>query len=90
MLIPARQGQILPLDWQLNPAVMVHYCTSEITAVEAAGAQLTLRTRQPEFFAELSLNGYGRAAGPAIAVTEHGRRIKIHGHAGTVVLTPLA
>jgi beta-galactosidase len=87
VLIPARQGQILPLDWRVNPAVTVHYCTSEIIAVEAAGGQLTLRTRQPEFFAELSLDGWQCAAGTALSASAPAQRVAVHGHVGTVVLT---
>lgn len=56
--LPARRGVILPLEWQVAPGVLLHYVTSEVTAVEDTGARLTLRTDQAEFFVELSLSGY--------------------------------
>ena len=61
----------------------------EVTAGSPIGAQLTLRTRQPEFFAELSLAGWRCDAGTALSATEHAQRVAVHGEAGTVVLTPV-
>lgn len=43
--LPARQGLILPLEWQLNDHVTVHYATGEITGVTEAGDTLVLTTR---------------------------------------------
>ncbi len=83
--LPARQGLILPLDWQVALGVTLHYCTSEITAVERTDAQITLTMRPPEFVAELSLTGY-TCAQPA-AVTSDAARVQVQGQTGTLVLT---
>ncbi|MBX3084350.1 MAG: beta-galactosidase [Anaerolineae bacterium] len=56
--IPARRGAILPLEWQVKAGIVVHYATSEITAVSDEGAWLMLKTAQAEVVAELSLYGY--------------------------------
>ncbi len=80
--LPARRGQILPLDWRVNPAVTVHYLTAEVTAVQDAGDQLTLTTRLPGFAAELTLEGYHCAgAGPS-----RNGRVAVRGTDGRLVL----
>lgn len=56
--LPARQGAILPLKWEVKPGVVIHYLTSEVTEVVEEGTRLILKTAQPEFFAGLSISGY--------------------------------
>ena len=57
--LPARQGAILPLDWQVAEGVTLHYATAEVRGVERRPATLTLRLAQDTFMAELSLSGWG-------------------------------
>jgi len=56
--IPARQGLILPLEWQLNQDVLIHSITSEIVEITDDGATIVLKTSRPEFTAELTLSNY--------------------------------
>ena len=58
LILPARRGAILPLEWHLKPGIVLHYITSEITAVIDEAVRLVFKTAQPEFFAELSLTNY--------------------------------
>ena len=53
--IPARQGLILPIEWQLRKGVCIHYATSEIINIRDDGATIELKTAQNDFYAELSL-----------------------------------
>ncbi len=83
--VAARSGMILPLEWQVAPGVLLHYATAEICSVERDTASLTLSTAQPEFTAELSLDGY-RCDGASAAVDASSRRIKLHANDGRIVL----
>ncbi len=56
--IPARQGFILPIEWQLNQDVIVHYVTTEIREITDDGSVITLRLAQAPFAAELTLSGF--------------------------------
>lgn len=84
--LPARSGLILPLDWQPAPGVLVHYATSEITGVEATRRSLTLRTAQPAFNAELSLQGYHCAQAQPLRLADGSQRWSVHGQDGRIVL----
>ena len=84
--IPARRGLILPIDWKLNQEVMIHYVTSEIVEMTDEGSQITLKTEQAEFFAEMSLSGCH--CDNAIPMHAAGRteRVKLHGQDGLIIL----
>ena len=88
VLLPARRGVILPLEWRLKPGIVIHYVTSEIIAVSDEGARLTLRTDPAEFHAEVSLTGY--QCDDALIVQRLGeRRLKLHGQRGRIELAKL-
>jgi beta-galactosidase len=80
--VPARQGLILPLDWQVTEGVTLHYCTAEVTEVRVDGTTVVLRTQTPKFWAELSLKGYETDVVPTNPVTSQTERVKLHGHTG--------
>jgi beta-galactosidase len=80
--LPARQGAILPIGWQVRPGVTVNYATAEVNEVVETDAGLTLRTAQPEFVAELTLDGY-QAEGATAA--ESGQ-VRLLAKAGEIVL----
>ncbi|MFN8379419.1 MAG: beta-galactosidase [Anaerolineae bacterium] len=84
--LPARRGVILPLEWQVRPGVLIHYLTSEVIQVVEEGARLILRTDQPEFEAEVSLDGY-RCDGSLVAAGSSTRRLKLHGRDGVMEFT---
>jgi beta-galactosidase len=69
--VPARQGLILPLEWQLNDNVLIHYTTAEITEITEDDATIVLKTRPAEFKAELTIGI---------------NRLKLHGTNGQIVL----
>jgi beta-galactosidase len=83
--LPARQGAILPLDWQVTEGVLLHYVTAEVRRVEQSAEGLLLHLAQDEFVAELTLSGWecpqaeaGRGSGPA--------RLRLHSRAGQILL----
>jgi beta-galactosidase len=53
--IPARQGLILPLEWQLNDNILIHYTTAEITEITEDDATLVLKTRPAKCTAEFTI-----------------------------------
>jgi beta-galactosidase len=53
--IPARQGLILPLEWQLNDNILIHYTTAEIAEIIKDDATLVLKTRPAECTAEITI-----------------------------------
>jgi len=85
--LPARRGQILPLDWQPRTGVTIHYVTSEIVEVTDDGATITLRTEQDEFFAEVSLVGYRCTSPAGVDASTAPGRIRLHGKEGVLRLT---
>lgn len=85
VVLPARAGLILPLDWQLDPDVLVHYVTSEVREVTDNGSMVVLKLAQDEFFAEITLpHGYGCDQGTSIAVLAQRQRLKLHGRDGKI------
>ncbi len=85
--LPARRGQILPLEWQPRTGVTIHYVTSEIVEVTDDGATITLKTEQDEFFAEVSLSGYRCACPAGVDDGAAAGRIRLHGKEGVLRLT---
>lgn len=84
--LPARAGLILPLDWQLTEDVLIHYLTSEIVAITDEGATLTLKTRQSEFFAEMTLAGYHCDGATVVTHGAQTQRIMLPGKQGVIIL----
>lgn len=84
--LPARQGAILPLDWQLNPDVTLHYLTSEIIEITNDGSLLQLKTAQKEFSAELTLSGYHFTGATIIQQSGQTARIQMNSQDGAIVL----
>lgn len=84
--LPARAGLILPLDWQLTEDVFIHYLTSEIVAITDEGATLTLKTRQNEFFAEMTLAGYQCDGATVVTHGAQTQRIMLPGKEGVIIL----
>jgi beta-galactosidase len=84
--IPARQGLILPIDWRPKEGVIVNYVTAEIVGVADDGPEITLKTSQESFTAELTLSGY--RCDHAISIQDFGQtqRIKVHSNTGKIVL----
>ncbi|GAB4582161.1 MAG: beta-galactosidase [Anaerolineales bacterium] len=56
--LPARRGLILPLEWQVNDHLTIHYATSELTEVMEEGETLALKFAQANCFAEVTLSGH--------------------------------
>jgi beta-galactosidase len=83
--LPARRGAILPLEWRIKSGIVVHYLTAEVIEVSDAEGQLTIKTDQPEFTAELSLDGY-RCDDSLILQRVNEQRVKLHGRHGVIEL----
>jgi beta-galactosidase len=84
--LPARRGLIIPLDWQLNENVTIHYLTTEITEVKDAGLMIRIDLAQEEFYAELSLVGYHFAHAVKMLKPSHNDRVRVHGRRGFIEL----
>lgn len=84
--MPARRGLILPLQWELKPGILIHYITSEIIDVVDDGTRLTIKTAQPECYAEVSLNGY-KCDDVLILQRITSSRFSLHGRNGIIELT---
>lgn len=85
--LAAHRGMVLPLDWQPAPGVTIHYATSEIKAVRQEGDTLLLETVQPEFVAELSLQGYTCEAAETIPGST---RLLLRGQNGRITILRFA
>jgi beta-galactosidase len=84
--IAARQGLILPLDWQFTEGVMIHYVTSEIVEITDDGSMIKIRTAQDEFNAEFTLSGYNCDQSITMEESVEKQRIKIQGDEGEIIL----
>ncbi|HWQ05211.1 MAG TPA: beta-galactosidase [Longilinea sp.] len=85
VIIPARRGMILPLDWQVNQGITLHYVTSEIVEVVDDRTMVSLKTEQAEFYAEASLRGYHCDRGRTLKQPDGTRRVRIHGKQGAII-----
>jgi beta-galactosidase len=86
IVLPARRGAILPMEWEVRLGVVIHYITAEITDVVDEETQLLLKTDQAEFFAEVSLTGYQCDDALVLQrIDEH--HLKLHGKNGVLELT---
>jgi beta-galactosidase len=86
VLLPARSGLILPIDWRLNKDVKIHYVTSEIVEIADDGSTIIIKTAQDEFFAEITLQGYRCEQSSTVKKTAETQRIRTHGKDGVIVL----
>lgn len=87
LLLPARRGAILPIEWQLKTGILIHYATSEIIEVVDVdeGVRLTLKMEQAEWIAEVSLTGY--QCDPSLILERMGdSRLKLRGRNGVIEL----
>jgi beta-galactosidase len=88
IVMPARSGLILPLEWQARPGIHIYYITSEITALRDQNGHMHIYTAQPEFFAEIRLNGY-RCEEALISKHLGENHYVLQGKTGVIVLEPL-
>jgi len=86
VVLPARKGLILPVEWQLNPDILIHYVTSEFVEITEDGPTLTLKTAQAEFFAEMTLLHYRCDHAVPIDQEPGSQRFGLHGKDGVIVL----
>jgi beta-galactosidase len=84
--MPARRGLILPLEWQLNENVTLHYSTAEITGIEADSLQITFKTEPREFSAEMTLKGYDCAEAAVVQESGGRKRVKLESRDGQIRL----
>jgi beta-galactosidase len=84
--LPARSGCILPLDWWLNPAVLIHYMTSEIVEITDNGSELVIKTAHSEFTGEMSLRAYQLEGSFLLEQSTERQRVSFHGRSGKMVL----
>lgn len=87
--LPARQGAILPLDWQVAEGVLLHYATAEVRRVERAADSLTLHLAQDEFVAELTLTGWECPGAKPVSGTAPAR-LRLHGRDGRIFVAHVA
>lgn len=84
--LPARRGLILPLEWRLNPNVLVHYATSEIMGIADDGLTLEMKMATEGGTAELSVAGYEGDGETIVEQDGEMKRIKVAGKDGVIVL----
>ena len=84
--LPARRGLILPLEWHINEAVTLHYCTAEICRVIDEDTTLMLKTEPAEFVAELTLAGYTCQGATTLAAADGQTRVRLISQEGKLVL----
>lgn len=53
--VGARRGLILPLEWQLEDGLILHYLTAEVAELQRGADEIMLRCEPAEFEAEISL-----------------------------------
>ncbi|MCX8067094.1 MAG: beta-galactosidase, partial [Anaerolineae bacterium] len=83
--LPARQGAILPLDWQVVEGITLHYATAEVRRVEQTADSLTLHLAQDKFVAEMTLSGWECPGAEPVAGTVPAR-LRLHGQNGRISL----
>jgi len=86
LCLMAHTGQILPLEWQVRPGVLIHYITAELSAVTEDGSTITLKTGQDEFYTEMTLSGYRCEGAVTVSETSGMIRVKFHSYDGSIVL----
>jgi beta-galactosidase len=75
--VPARQGLILPLEWQFRPDILIHYATSEIVGIADDGLTLTLKMAHDQFAAELTLSHYSCDDATTIEAAAGTQRVRV-------------
>jgi beta-galactosidase len=84
--LPARRGLILPMNWRLNQDVMIHFVTSEIVEISDQGSEITFKTAQDEYIAEMTISGFRCDHSIVIEQSANSQRIRLHGKDGVIVL----
>lgn len=83
--LPARRGLILPLDWQVQPGIVLNYASAEITRVMDDGETVQIETEPAEFFAEFTLQGFD-CMQTGLQQSPTGGRLQLHGKEGIIRL----
>jgi len=84
--ISARRGLILPIEWQINSKVRLHYGTSEVMEIKEDESTITLKMDQNLFTAELTVSGYSCSKAIIINNLDKAQRVKINGKEGMIIL----
>jgi hypothetical protein len=84
--LPARRGLILPLTWQLDDGVLLHYATAEVAGIRSDDRSLTLTMVPSNFVAGFTLEGYRCDEATIVHESGEGRRVQVHGKDGQIVL----
>ncbi len=84
--LPARQGLILPVEWQFNQQVLIHYATAELMTATATDDALVFQTRPADVTAEFTLNGYRCDEAAVIGQSQKGTRVRVRSSTGQIVL----
>ncbi len=83
--LPARRGLILPLEWQLDNDVVLHFATGELTQATTDAGRITLDLVPDDCVAELSCAGYVCEQGDIIHQYDEARA-RIKSRDGRIVL----
>ncbi|HAF47872.1 MAG TPA: glycoside hydrolase [Anaerolineaceae bacterium] len=84
--LPARQGAILPLEWQYSEDILIHYATSEIRHIYNEKDALIFETAQPDVTAELTVKGYTCQDANVISEADGRTRVVLDSSTGKIVL----
>jgi beta-galactosidase len=84
--LAARTGLILPIDWKVQPGVMVNYATAEIRDVHGDEDSLTLKTNQLNFMAELTLSGYHCDQAEVLEKKRGKTRVRLQSRDGQIII----
>jgi beta-galactosidase len=87
VVLPARRGAILPIEWRLSREILIHYITSEVVDIVVDDATTVIRTDPERFVAELTLSDYRCDGSARVRTTAEGERIRVQGNDGVIVLT---
>jgi len=84
--LAARTGLILPIEWKVQPGVVVNYSTAEIRDVHEDEDSCTLKTNQLNFTAELTLSGYHCDQAEVIETKFGKTRVKLQSQDGQIII----
>ncbi len=90
IILPARIGAILPLDWRLSEDVLINYATTEIIDVHNDGSKIEIKAAQEDFVIEATVRGYSCERAHIVEITAEAKRIKLHATDGIIVFNRLA
>ncbi|MCB9136460.1 MAG: beta-galactosidase [Anaerolineales bacterium] len=84
--LAARQGAILPLKWELNLNVLVHYLTSEVLEIAETDNDLILKTAHAECVGEFTVSGYRCEEGVLLQQKPAMQRFIVYCNNGKIIL----